>query len=404
MKKVLINYPIIVTKNNKSKEYKIPEIYKGKDWYALNESQKKKVFELWDAIKSEDAGKVDALKLKPKILLVAETIVNAQEAEIVRNRTSQTTANEMFRLTLLMDFPDAKIDWTNAHKPMDRAQLDAMQSGDDDVSRLARPYESLALLYNSDQDTFPVRNICCKYLDDGTKTIEMADPVYVYGNSAEPCDYTTIWEDCRDLDPSIYTERNAAWIQTKEREIRNALNELADPNKTIGFFRSGYQNGQNVLEAWALYVRYKGKPVWQQALFLTNSYADFVVTFADNGKCNSNGADSGLVGEDQLTPTELANNRREKVKLLIILSLFCILFVIILCLIFYSRLKIEKEGAAPIPLMHMVLMRTVMSPQIPKNYLVLSVRWPRQLIHCLKVLRPGLHLRDHRRSRLLLHY
>ena len=114
MKKALINYPIIVTKNNKSKEYKIPEIYKGKVWYALNESQKKKVFELWDAIKSEDAGKVDALKLKPKILLVAETIVNAQEAEIVRNRTSQTTANEMFRLTLLMDFPDAKIDWTNA--------------------------------------------------------------------------------------------------------------------------------------------------------------------------------------------------------------------------------------------------------------------------------------------------
>ena len=49
------------------------------------------------------------------------------------DRNATTTANEMFRLTLVLDLAEAKSILGKIAHPLSREQLDARQSGDEEV-------------------------------------------------------------------------------------------------------------------------------------------------------------------------------------------------------------------------------------------------------------------------------
>jgi hypothetical protein len=60
------------------------------------------------------------------------------------------------------------------HPLLSREALDAAQSGDTDVAAKMLPYNEIAILFND--PTLPLRNLCCKYAEDGSKTSDMAEP------------------------------------------------------------------------------------------------------------------------------------------------------------------------------------------------------------------------------------
>jgi len=283
------------------KKVSIPKSYGS--YLELQLGQKYKVCEYWSCLSQE---KITAVSLRAN----EREKITADSEEL--ERRSRTTPHEMFRLILLMTFADASVYWTQALSPYDnRFIMDAANSGDDFVRESIDPYTKLAEIYNSPPEVFPVLNMACKYVD-GIKQSTIADPVFAYENSGNQLlPFTVIFERVKDLDPSIYKARDKAWIEEKSKSIRSTLTSICgSQNSATGFWRSGFQDGQNVLSAWSNYCSNKGQPNWLDACILTNSFTDFFGGQGNDGKSmNEDGKDTGLLGEDNLMARQ---RRREK--------------------------------------------------------------------------------------------
>jgi len=150
-----------------------------------------------------------------------------------------------------MDYPDAQKWIALSRRSLTREELDAQQSGDSEIAATADPYVQLAELYND--PALPVRNIACTY-ESGRKSENMAAPFFHYDGSRVPLSFDGIFERVKAIDPQSYDPRDADWIKSKMREIREVLASCCGPD---GFFKSGYQDVQNILTAWSEYHQRK---------------------------------------------------------------------------------------------------------------------------------------------------
>jgi hypothetical protein len=245
--------------NSDGNEVCVPAIHHI--WADLGSTQKMKTYRVWRAILSDPYG-------KEKIFTHVRNYMATLEAEKVSKsgRSPNITANEWYRLALLMDFEGSQQMWSVTKYPLDRQGLDARQSGDVEVSDAADPWKALAVMFN-DPDQ-PFRNIACKYNEDGVLLREMADPCLSDGGT-NLCSFEDIWKRVRDLDPKIFSTRDGDWIKDKSQAIRSFLNKYA--GEKVGFFKSGDQDAENILSAWSFFCRDGGHPVWADALILTPS-------------------------------------------------------------------------------------------------------------------------------------
>ena len=76
-----------------------------------------------------------------------------------------------------------------------------------------------------------------------------------------------IFDRTKDLDPTVFTMRDGKWIKEKSQEIRSFLHKNCSEN--CGFWKSGHQDGENILSQWSLYCYRGSHPTWADALILT---------------------------------------------------------------------------------------------------------------------------------------
>jgi len=222
-------------------------------------------------------------------------------------RNATTTANEMFRLILVLDLAEAKVLLTKITHPLSREQLDARQSGETEVAASVNYWEQFSNIFNSPETC--VRNMCCTYLGDGPTAVKTSNM------APEPTgqDLTDIFEKCSDLDPSEFVLRDGPWCKKKVQEIKNFLYQYCRPN--YGFFRSGNQDMENKYDEWTLFITRGGHPKWTYALMLTESGVSFLKQFADNGKHidSAEGKDTSTLGTDlRQAEEDIADRKRRQ--------------------------------------------------------------------------------------------
>ena len=221
-----------------------------------------------------------------------------------------------------MQHPDCMIDMTNAGKPSkSREVFDAKCSKNVEVADAMDPYKNLAVFYNSGPDIFSVKNLACEYDGDGKKTNTMADPYFSYGGKHTLLSFDGIFERVKDLDPSDYIHRDGDWIKKHMQEIKKVLSDLCGNDRKTGFYKSGNQDGENIITSWSQYNAFHGNPTWYDFLCITPSGPDFLTSHSDNGKLMGEvGKDTGKIGDDTNTASEKykklkTDNEKEKRRL-----------------------------------------------------------------------------------------
>ena len=212
-----------------------------------------------------------------------------------------------------MQHPDCLVDLTNAGRPSkDRQVFDAKCSGNQEVAETMDPYKNLAVFYNSGPEQFPVKNLACEYTPEGVKTAVMASPYFSNGSQHTMLSFEGIFQRVKDLDPSDYIQRDAEWLKKQMGEIKKVLATLCGHDKTTGFYKSGNQDGENILTSWSQYNAYHGNPTWYDFLCITPMGPEFLQAHSDNGKLMGDvGKDTGEVGEDcKLAQDEIAKKRK----------------------------------------------------------------------------------------------
>jgi hypothetical protein len=127
--------------NSDGNEVSVPAIHHI--WADLGSTQKMKTYRVWRAILSDPFGKEKVFVHVRNHLANLEADKNSKSG-----RSPNITANEWYRVALLMDFEGSKQLWSVTKYPLDRQGLDARQSGDSDVSDAADPWKALAAMFN----------------------------------------------------------------------------------------------------------------------------------------------------------------------------------------------------------------------------------------------------------------
>jgi hypothetical protein len=166
-----------------------------------------------------------------RILSQAAVIQKLHRETKAADRKAMTTAAEMFRLILVMDLPEATTLFSKLKHPLTRAQLDARQSGHDEVAATVAYWEQFADLYNN-PDT-PVRSMVYEYEGDGP-TAKKGDCRQYSEDGFSLCE---IFDKTDDLEPSLCLAREGNWCKKKVLEIRNFLHRHCRPG--YGFFKYG---------------------------------------------------------------------------------------------------------------------------------------------------------------------
>ena len=294
----------------KGNTFFIPKSYSNLRYKDLTISQKMKVLSFWNALKFGDQLTENS---RIKAFLSTATNQAIQKIEVELNtRRKNTTKHEYYRVIQLMDFPDAKLQLSLTRRPLNRQELDLQQSGDDAAVAML-PWNVLADMFNSNHDTFPVKNLAVDYDDDGkiVRPLQMARPFFSYAGSGNTLlSFEGIFDRVKDIDPSIYFRpRDPAWLKERVQEIRNLLAKYVG-QKDKGFFKSGFQDGQNILTSWSEYMKRNGENQWADCLILTASGVDFLSDHKNNGKVYEFGTDTGEIGDFISTVTEADTLKR----------------------------------------------------------------------------------------------
>lgn len=250
-------------------------------------------------MKDEDARQNTSVSTSLMVACATETRNAVRNAAATRSAT--TTASEMYRLALLMEASEARSFWSMSKRPLTRAELDASQSGDAETANNVDAFHLLSVIYNTgksprDGTEFIFRNLACKYDSLGNNTGESVGTLAGI-LSDEPLSVEIIYSRVCDLDPAVFNIRDADWIKEKAQDIRKFLRETC--SESVGFFKSGDHDAENLYDAWSCFCSRRGTATWTDALILTPSGMDFMKQNRNDGKSlGVYGKDTGILEDD----------------------------------------------------------------------------------------------------------
>lgn len=177
------------------------------------------------------------------------------------------------------------------HFASNRSTIDKLNSVDADVAASVDPYKVMAALFNDRSNVYINPVVEVDQSGVRRKLAEVPSHMEEYGDTDE------IYERVKDIDPMNFNERDAGWIKEKFQVVRTWL--YTNCRETVGFYKSGEQDAENLFRCFSQYCANGGHPTWCDAMILTPGFDDFFTSHNHDGKdIGDSGRDSGAVGAD----------------------------------------------------------------------------------------------------------
>jgi len=190
-----------------------------------------KSYSSWEKLTSDQRNKTVSYFRSLSEDLQEQVIADAQQAvELPQN--TQTTKDDIARLLHLFKEPLAQRHWTNLHRILTRAELDARKATGA-YAEAANPLSYLAEIFNN-YDEFTPQNVMVEYFSPGVDEIPMKMNPY----QASSPEWAYLATFTHDLEPTNLTRRHIIrgedWIKSTWTDCRKYLHQMF-----VNYNRSG---------------------------------------------------------------------------------------------------------------------------------------------------------------------